>query len=55
MTYTESILVARLTRNADVLGRLSYRLAANGRPAAARLMRSLRAAQYSQIRAITAY
>lgn len=55
MTHPEAILVDRLSRNADVLGRLSYRLAGSGRPAAARLVRSLRAAQYARIRAIQAH
>jgi hypothetical protein len=53
MTHTEAILVARLNHNADVLGRLSYRLAGRHRPGAARVVRSLRASQYAKIRAIS--
>src|SRR5690348_17097051 len=55
MTHTEAVLVARLSHNADVLGRLSYRLAANHRPGAARFVRSLRASQYARIRALSAH
>jgi len=55
MTHTEAVLVARLSHNADVLGRLSYRLAANHRPGAARLVRSLRASQYARIRELSAH
>jgi hypothetical protein len=54
MTHTDAA-VARLSHNADVLGRLSYRLAASGRPEAARLVRSLRASQYARIRALTGH
>jgi len=53
MTHREAVLVSRLSRNADVLGRLSYRLAADGHPDAARLARSLRSAQYARIRAMS--
>ena len=52
MTHTEAT-VARLTHNADTLGRLSYFLSAHGKPDAARFVRSLRASQYARIRAIT--
>jgi len=55
MTHTEAALVARLHRNADVLGRLSYRLAGGGHSDAARVVRSLRASQYARIRALTVH
>jgi hypothetical protein len=53
MSHTEAALVARLQHNADVLGRMSYQLAARGQPDTARFVRSLRARQYARIRAIT--
>jgi hypothetical protein len=55
MTYTEAALVARLSHNNDVLGRLAYRLSGRGQSEAARFVRSLRASQYARIRAISAH
>lgn len=55
MTHTQAVLVARLNHNADVLGRLSYRLAARGHPDAARVVRSMRATQYARVRAMTVH
>ena len=55
MTHTQAVLVARLNHNADVLGRLSYRLAAQGHPEAARVVRSMRATQYARVRAMTVH